>query len=106
VFTLVSSMNTSRAAHAEIICSGLTNIIATFYSEAGGTSGTMLHLDLSLNGQHAIFLSYDPSPDAAKGLTGGLPMPELQLNIKALKTGQPITPSKAGGLTENRQRRL
>jgi hypothetical protein len=75
-------------AHAEIICSGLTNIIATFYSKAGGTPGTMLHLDLALNGQDVIFLSYDPSPDAAKGMTGGLPMPELQLNIEALKRGQ------------------
>jgi hypothetical protein len=75
-------------AHAEIICSGLTNIIATFYSKASGTPGTMLHLDLALNGQDVIFLSYDPSPDAAKGMIGGLPMPELQLNIEALKTGQ------------------
>jgi hypothetical protein len=75
-------------AHAEIICSGLTNVIATFYSKTSGAPGTMLHLDLALNGKDVMFLSYDPSPDAAKGMTGGLPMPELQLNIEALKRGQ------------------
>jgi hypothetical protein len=75
-------------AQAEIICSGLTNVIATFYSKTSGVPGTMLHLDLALNGKDVIFLSYDPSADAAKGMTGGLPMPELQLDIEALKRGQ------------------
>jgi hypothetical protein len=70
---------------AYVMCSGTTSLIVTVNTKMGRASGTMAHV--LPDGENVSFLSFDPAQDAAKTSPGGLPLPEMTVNIEALKMG-------------------
>ena len=75
----------NEEVQVEIICTGQSKILATVYSNRRQIASTMVHL--SIEGSKVVFLSYDPSADQ---VPGGMPLPELVLDIEALKRGEMV----------------
>src|SRR5262249_8632574 len=73
------------ALAAHVMCSGTTSLVVTVNTKMGRASGTMAHV--LPDGENVSFLSFDPAQDVAKTSPGGLPLPELTVNIEALKMG-------------------
>jgi hypothetical protein len=68
-----------------VMCSGTTSLVVTVDTKLGSASGTMAHV--LFDGENVSFLSFDPAGDAAKTSPGGLPLPEMTVNLEALKMG-------------------
>jgi hypothetical protein len=69
----------------EIICVGESKIRATIYNKQNRAFGTMVYL--SIEGPNVVFLTYDPAEEGSED-AGGLPMPELSVDIARLKQGE------------------
>jgi hypothetical protein len=68
-----------------VMCSGTTSLVVTVALKLESAAGTMAHV--LLDGKNISFLSFDPAGDAAKTSSGRIPLPEMTVNIEALKMG-------------------